>query len=141
MGFNSAFKGLIKAFVRTRYEMLSSAPRPQLHCFFNIILANPNSRAPRRGSATVRLLGLLVRIPPGSWMSVSPECCVFSSRGLCVGLRSPTEYGVSGCDREASIKRRPWPTSGCCTMEEKIFLNINSFFRKMKFPTNNHEVN
>jgi len=29
-----------------------------------------------------RLLGLLVRIPPGAWMSVSCECCVLSGRGL-----------------------------------------------------------
>jgi hypothetical protein len=38
------------------------------------------------GSAAVRLLGLRVRIPPGTWMSVSYECCVFSGRGLCDGL-------------------------------------------------------
>jgi hypothetical protein len=32
----------------------------------------------------------------------------------------PEEYyrmcGVSECDREASIKRRPWPTRGCFAM-------------------------
>ena len=38
----------------------------------------------RRGSAAAALLGLWVRIQPGSWMSVSFECCVFSGRGLCV---------------------------------------------------------
>ena len=46
------------------------------------------SRWPRglkRGSAAARLLGLLVRIPPGTWMSLSSECCVLSGRGLCVG--------------------------------------------------------
>jgi hypothetical protein len=32
------------------------------------------------------LLGLWVRIPPQEWMSVSCECCVLSSRGLCIGL-------------------------------------------------------
>ena len=43
-------------------------------------------RGLRRGSAATRLLGLLVRIPPGgAWMSVSHECCVLSGRGLCVG--------------------------------------------------------
>jgi hypothetical protein len=26
--------------------------------------------------------------------------------------RSPAECGVSECDPEASIKRRPWPTGG-----------------------------
>jgi len=23
---------------------------------------------------------------------------------------------VSGCDREASVMRGPWPTGGCCSM-------------------------
>ena len=39
-----------------------------------------------RGSATTRLKGLRVRIPPGTWMSVCCECCVLSGRGLCDGL-------------------------------------------------------
>jgi hypothetical protein len=56
-------------------------------------------------------------------MSVSYECCVLSGRSLCVGLitvqRSPTQCGVSECDREASIMSRPWPTRGCCAMGEK----------------------
>jgi L-aminopeptidase/D-esterase-like protein len=55
-------------------------------------------------------------------MSVSCDCCVLSGRGLCVGLitrpeESPTECGVSECDCEASIMRRPWHTGGCCAME------------------------
>ena len=40
----------------------------------------------RHGSATARLLGLRVRIPPGAWMFVSCECRVLSGRGLCGGL-------------------------------------------------------
>jgi hypothetical protein len=59
-------------------------------------------------------------------VSVSCECCVLAGRGLCVGLIThPEEYtesGVSECDREASIMRRPWPTRGCCAMEKKMFL-------------------
>jgi hypothetical protein len=43
-------------------------------------------RSLRRGSAAARLMGLLVRISPGAWMSVSCECFVLSGRGLCVGL-------------------------------------------------------
>jgi hypothetical protein len=31
-------------------------------------------------------LGLWLRIPPGTWTSVSCECCVLSGRGLYVGL-------------------------------------------------------
>ena len=46
-------------------------------------------------------------------MSVSCECCVSSSRSLCVGLITrPEEYadcGVSECDREAWIIRKSWP--------------------------------
>jgi len=42
-------------------------------------------RGLRRGSAAACLLGLWVRIPPESWMSVSCECCVLSGRSLCDG--------------------------------------------------------
>ena len=52
----------------------------------------------RRGFRFVRLLGLRVRIPPGAWMSVSCELCVLSGRGLCDGLRSPTQCDMSECD-------------------------------------------
>ena len=62
----------------------------------------------RGGSASARLLGLRVQIPPVHRCLVSCECCVLSGRGLCVGLhRSPTHCGVSECDCEASIIRRP----------------------------------
>ena len=43
-------------------------------------------RCLRRDSAAARLLGLLVLISPGARLSVFCECCVLSSRGLCVGL-------------------------------------------------------
>jgi hypothetical protein len=33
-----------------------------------------------------------------------------SSRGV------PWECGVSECDHEARIMRRPWPTRGCCSI-------------------------
>jgi hypothetical protein len=47
--------------------------------------------------------------------------CVLSSIGLSASgwsliQRSPTECGVSECDRESSIMRRPWPTRGCRAM-------------------------
>jgi hypothetical protein len=51
----------------------------------------------RRGSAAARLLGLWVRIPSDAWMSVSCECCVLTGGHLV--QRSPTECGVSECDR------------------------------------------
>jgi hypothetical protein len=43
-------------------------------------------------SAAARLLGLRVRIPPGAWMSLCCECCVFSGRGCCDRpIRRPEE--------------------------------------------------
>ena len=39
---------------------------------------------------------------------------VVSAPGRSLIQKGPTECGVSECDREASIKRRPWPTGGCC---------------------------
>ena len=49
---------------------------------------------------------------------MSVVCCQVevSATGRSLGQRSPTECGVSDCDREASIVRRPWPTRGCCAM-------------------------
>ena len=78
----------------------------------------------RRGSADARLLILRFRIPPGQGCLslVSGVCCqveVFSS-GWLLGQRSPTDCGVSECDREASIMRRPWLTGGCCTMGKEF---------------------
>jgi hypothetical protein len=49
-------------------------------------------RVLRRGSAAAPLLGLWVRIPPRVWMFVSGECCALSSRGLCVGLITRSEF-------------------------------------------------
>ena len=67
-------------------------------------------RGLRRGSAASHLLGLRVRTPPAAWMSVSCVCCVLSGReasasGWSLPQRSPTECGVSTCDREAPITR------------------------------------
>jgi hypothetical protein len=74
-------------------------------------------RGLRHGSADVRVLELLVPIPPGAWIVslVSVVCCrvlVVSATGLSLVQRSPTEYGVSECDREDSTMRRLWPTRG-----------------------------
>jgi hypothetical protein len=43
-------------------------------------------RGLRRGSASARLLGLWVLIPPEAWMSLFNKRCVLSYRGHCVGL-------------------------------------------------------
>jgi len=62
--------------------------------------------------AATRLMGLPVRIPRGEWMPVSCMFCLahVSASGLSLVQRSPTEWGVCVCGREASIMRRPWPT-------------------------------
>ena len=57
-------------------------------------------RVLRRGFAASDLLGLRVRIPPGTWMFVSCECGVLSGKeisatGRSLVQRSPTECGVS----------------------------------------------
>jgi hypothetical protein len=36
-----------------------------------------------------------------------------SATGRSLVQRSPTSFGVSECDREALIMRRPWPIRGC----------------------------
>ena len=43
-----------------------------------------------------------------------------SAAGLSLVRRSPTERGVSECDCEASITRRPWPSRGCCATKKKL---------------------
>ena len=72
-----------------------------------------------RGSATDRLLGLRVRIPPEVWLAVCFECCVLSGRGPCDGPIPRTEelypvWCVIVYDTETWRMRRPWPALGCC---------------------------
>ena len=71
------------------------------------------SRGLRRESAAAHLLGLRVRILQGHGClsfgsAVSCQVEVSTSDWALVH-RSPTESGVSECDREALIMRRPWP--------------------------------
>jgi hypothetical protein len=53
---------------------------------------------------------------------VNVVCCQVEVSATSWSLvhRSPTECGVSECDREASIMRRPWPTRGCCAIKKTI---------------------
>jgi hypothetical protein len=75
------------------------------------------ARGLRRRSAAASLMQLWVRIPPGTCMSVVSVVC-------CQVQRSPTECGVSGCDRESLIMRRPWPTGDCWAVVKKNCLNF-----------------
>jgi len=77
----------------------------------------------RRGSSAAHLLGLLVRISQRECVFVSSECCVsveVSSLGWSPVQSSPTECGVSDCDRFASTVARPWLTRGFFAMAKKI---------------------
>jgi len=64
-------------------------------------------------SAVARFLGLRPWIAPGTWKSVSCECCMLSGRGLCdrpILRPSPNECGASECDLETStMSWRPRP--------------------------------
>ena len=54
---------------------------------------------------------------------VSFVCCQveISASGRSLVKRSPTECGMSECDHEASIMRRPWPTRiGISELHSKI---------------------
>ena len=66
-----------------------------------------------------RSLAETVGSNPAGGMSISFECCVLSDRGLSDGPITHPECRVSECDREASMKRRPWPIRGCCPMGKK----------------------
>jgi hypothetical protein len=74
-------------------------------------------RGLRRGSAAASLLGLRVRIPLGTWISVYCECLCcqvqVSASGRSLVQRSPTECCVSVCDPEASIMWSLWSIRGC----------------------------
>jgi len=52
---------------------------------------------------------------------VDVVCCQVevSASGRSLVQWSHTECGVSECDREASILRRPWPTGGCYAMVKR----------------------
>ena len=80
-------------------------------------------RVLRRGSASARLLGFGFESRRGhGYLSlVSVVFCEVevSASGWSLVQRSPTECGVSECDREDSIMRRPWPIRGCCAMGGK----------------------
>ena len=49
-------------------------------------------------------------------------CVVRSASDWSLVQRSPTECGVSECDRDALIMRRPWPTGAVAPWRKKIIL-------------------
>ena len=84
--------------LQTRRKKIANILMATNHLLFYIYLFQCQwSCGLKRGYAAADLLGLWVRIPPGTWMSVSWELCVVG-RGLCVRKviiqNSPTECGV-----------------------------------------------
>ena len=71
----------------------------------------------RRGSAAARLSGLRVRTRREHLcLSVVIVVCSLaevSATDRSLVQRSPIDCGLSECNREASVMRRPWPTGGC----------------------------
>jgi hypothetical protein len=70
------------------------------------------------------LAGIAGSNPKRAGMSVSCEYWVLSEvsvSGWSLVQSSPTECGVSECDREASIMRGPCPTRDCCAIERSLF--------------------
>ena len=50
-----------------------------------------------------------------------------SAPGWSLVHRSPIECGVSDCDHETSLMRKPWSNGGCCTMVKILCENIMGF--------------
>ena len=88
---------------------------------FCLYLLTRNSiPVPARSKASVcgwSLAGILGSNPAGDLnicLLFSVVCCQaeITATGWSLVQRSPTDCGVSECDREASTMRRPWPTGG-----------------------------
>ena len=74
--------------------------------------------------------GIVGSNPAGGHGCLSLVSVVFcqvevSASGWSLVHSTPTEYGVSECDHESSIIRRPWPTS-CCAMEKRKSLGLHT---------------
>jgi hypothetical protein len=84
------------------------------------------------GSETAHLLGLRVRIPQGSWMSLM-GVLYLSGRALCPADHSSrvviwSAVCITEYNHEASIMRGPWPTTGLCAMGKKNPVSNNKIF-------------
>ena len=58
-----------------------------------------------------------------------------SATGWSLVQRSSTECGVPECDRESSIMWKPWPSRGCCAMEEGTKHNGMNLNLRKYYPT------
>jgi hypothetical protein len=91
------------------------------HCCISGVLIPVAARS-KAWSVAARLLGFGFESRRGhGCLSVVSVVCwqvEVSASGWSLVKRSPTDCGVSECDREASIMRRPWPTRGCCAIKK-----------------------
>jgi len=63
-------------------------------------------------------------------LSVLSVVCWLAEVSASFVHRSPTECGVSVCDREASINRRSWTTRGCCAPDGLMMaLDAETYYR------------
>jgi hypothetical protein len=74
------------------------------------------------GRSLVGDCGFEYRLRQGCLTLVSAVCwqVAISESGWSLAKGSSAEFGLSECDREASIIRRPWPTKACHNMGKKV---------------------
>jgi len=99
-----------------------------VNAFYNYITADPSGRAVEdmdRRPLACWDCGFKSRQGERILSRLSVMCCqvVVSASGSSLVQRSPTECGVSECDRESSTMTRPWPTGGCCAVVKKLLYN------------------
>jgi hypothetical protein len=79
----------------------------------------------RWGSATVRVVGIWVRIPLEECLFLAlVMCCQITLRRVDHSYRGVLTRVVclNACDCEASIIRKSWPTKSCYAMEKEVRL-------------------
>jgi len=92
-----------------------------------LLSADPKwPRGLRRGSAAARFSGIVCSNAAGGSevCLVSVVCCQVevSAPSSSLVQRSPTEFDVSECDREASTIWRPWPNRSCPAIKKNLTL-------------------
>jgi hypothetical protein len=107
-------------FLRNKTLMFLRFKSPSLHYYD----ADPSDHCLRRGSAAALLLGMGIRISQMAWCLLWVFVCFqrqVSASGWSPVHRSPTECGVSECNREVSKRRRPYSARGCCGVENILW--------------------
>ena len=110
-------------------RIISLNLQPFLHYYIIAMLIPVAARS--KAWVYCRSLAGIVCSNPARGMDVCLDYCVSSGRGLCVGLIARPEESywmcrLTGCDREASMRRRPWPTSGCCGIKKIVCITTTS---------------